>query len=84
MCSTIGYRFGVADKDRRLLQKSFGLYLAPDVINRMLSSNKLPELGGETREVTVFFSDIEGFSQDRRADVARRPDGADERISVRR
>lgn len=60
---TIGYRFAVADKDRRLLQRSFGLYLAPDVINRMLSSNKLPELGGETRNVTVFFSDIEGFSK---------------------
>ena len=29
----------------------------------MLSSNKLPELGGETREVTVFFSDLEGFSK---------------------
>jgi adenylate cyclase/guanylate cyclase len=60
--STIGFRFVVSDKDRRLLQKSFALYLAPHVINRMLSSNKLPELGGETREVTVFFSDIEGFS----------------------
>src|SRR5262245_61734910 len=60
---TVGYRFAVADKDRRLLQKSFGLYLAPDVINRMLSSSKLPELGGETREVTVFFSDLQGFSK---------------------
>jgi len=60
---TISYRFMLADKNRRLLQKSFGLYLAPDVINRMLSSNKLPELGGETREVTVFFSDLEGFSK---------------------
>jgi adenylate cyclase len=28
----------------------------------MLSSQKLPELGGETREVTVFFSDLAGFS----------------------
>ena len=60
---TIGYRFVVADKDRRLLQKSFGLYLAPDVVNRMMNSRKLPQLGGETREVTVFFSDIEGFSK---------------------
>src|SRR5262249_16210067 len=60
---TISYRFMLADKNRRLLQKSFALYLAPDVINRMLSSNKLPELGGETREVTVFFSDLEGFSK---------------------
>ncbi len=62
LASTIGLRFVVADKDRRLLQKSFALYLAPHVINRMLSSNKLPELGGEIRNVTVFFSDIEGFS----------------------
>jgi adenylate cyclase len=60
---TIGYRFVTADKDRKLLQKSFGLYLAPDVVNRMLSSSKLPELGGETREVTVFFSDLQGFSK---------------------
>jgi adenylate cyclase/guanylate cyclase len=62
LASTIGFRFVVADKDRRLLQKSFAFYLAPHVINRMLSSSKLPELGGETRNVTVFFSDIEGFS----------------------
>jgi adenylate cyclase len=62
LAATIGFRFVIADRDRHLLQKSFGLYLAPHVINRMLSSNKLPELGGETRDVTVFFSDIEGFS----------------------
>ena len=58
-----GYRFMVSDKDRRLLQKSFALYLAPHVINRMLTSSKLPELGGETRHVTIFFSDLERFSQ---------------------
>jgi adenylate cyclase/guanylate cyclase len=45
-----------------LLQKSFALYLAPDVIDRMLASNKLPVLGGETRHVTVLFTDLEGFS----------------------
>ena len=62
LAAMVSFRFVVADKDRRLLQKSFALYLAPHVINRMLSSNRLPELGGETRNVTVFFSDIEGFS----------------------
>jgi adenylate cyclase len=45
-----------------LLRRSFALYLAPQVIDRMLASNKLPVLGGETREVTVFFSDLVGFS----------------------
>ena len=83
LASTIGFRFVVADKDRRLLQKSFALYLAPHVINRMLSSNKLPELGGEIRNVTVFFSDIEGFSLIAEKMSPDRPDGADERISFR-
>jgi adenylate cyclase/guanylate cyclase len=63
LAATVGYRFMVSDKDRRLLQKSFAYYLAPREIERMLASSKLPQLGGETREVTVFFSDIEGFSR---------------------
>ncbi len=62
MISTVGYRFIVADREERFLRESFGLYLAPQVIERMLASNKLPELGGEMRNVTVFFSDIAGFS----------------------
>lgn len=63
LAAMVGYRFIGADKDRRLLQKSFALYLAPHVIDKMLASNKLPVLGGETRNVTVLFSDLEGFSQ---------------------
>lgn len=63
LAAMVGYRFRIADKDRRLLQKSFALYLAPDVIDRMLASNKLPVLGGETRHVTVLFTDLEGFSR---------------------
>jgi adenylate cyclase len=63
LAAMVAFRFAVTDRDRRLLEKSFALYLAPDVINRMLSSKKLPELGGETRDVTVFFSDIAGFSE---------------------
>jgi len=58
----ITYRLVVADKGQRLLRRSFALYLAPEVIDRMLTSNKLPMLGGETRHVTVFFSDLAGFS----------------------
>jgi adenylate cyclase len=52
----------VADKDRRFLRRSFGLYLSPRVIEQMLQAERLPALGGEERQVTVFFSDIAGFS----------------------
>jgi class 3 adenylate cyclase/CHASE2 domain-containing sensor protein len=58
----LGYRFTVADKDKRVLRKSFQLYLAPALIDRMLASERPPELGGEDREVTIFFSDVAGFS----------------------
>jgi adenylate cyclase len=62
MAAIVAYRLVVTDKGERLLRKSFALYLAPQVIDKMLASNKLPVLGGETRDVTVVFSDLEGFS----------------------
>ncbi|WP_409190112.1 CHASE2 domain-containing protein [Bradyrhizobium sp. RDM4] len=58
----IGYRFVVADREERFLRKSFALYLAPEVINGMVSSGKMPVLGGEMRNITMFFSDLSGFS----------------------
>ncbi|MBV9459631.1 MAG: adenylate/guanylate cyclase domain-containing protein, partial [Bradyrhizobium sp.] len=58
----IAWRLVVTDRGQRLLRNSFALYLAPQVIDEMLASNKLPALGGETRNVTIFFSDLAGFS----------------------
>ena len=58
----IGYRFVLADRDERFLRKSFALYLAPEVIETMVASGKMPALGGEMRNVTMFFTDLSGFS----------------------
>src|SRR5262249_16959978 len=60
--ATIAYRFIVSDRHRRLLRQSFGFYLAPQLIDRLIASNRPPALGGELRQITGFFSDIEGFS----------------------
>ncbi len=62
LVAIIAYRLVVSDRGQRLLRKSFALYLAPQVIDKMLASDKLPELGGETRNVTIFFSDLADFS----------------------
>jgi adenylate cyclase len=62
LVATTGFRLVVTDKDKRFLRKSFALYLAPAVIEKMLSASKLPQLGGETRIITVFFSDVADFS----------------------
>ena len=60
--ATIGYRFVVADRNKRLLRQSFAYYLAPAVIEKMVASNKPPALVGEMRNVTLYFSDIANFS----------------------
>ena len=60
--AAVALRLGVVDREKRFLRRAFSLYLSPNVIARMTSSGALPTLGGETREVTMFFSDVVGFS----------------------
>src|SRR5262249_14981091 len=55
-----GYRFGIADRDKRMMRRNFSYYLAPAVIDRM--EERPPELGGEQRIVTIFFSDLANFT----------------------
>jgi class 3 adenylate cyclase len=56
----IAYRFLVSDRDQRLLRRSFALYLAPALVDRVL--DRPPQLGGEERQATFFFSDLAGFT----------------------
>ena len=62
LTATTSFRLFAADSDQRFLRRAFELYLAPKLIDRMLASHRPPALGGETREVTIFFSDVVGFS----------------------
>ena len=58
----LGYRFTVADKDKRYIRQAFSLYLPPAVIDRMVAKGRAPSLGGETRELTVWFADMANFT----------------------
>ncbi|MGE0734845.1 MAG: CHASE2 domain-containing protein [Alphaproteobacteria bacterium] len=62
LAAAIGFRLVIADKDKRFLRRSFTLYLAPAVVEKLVASNAPPALGGETRHVTAYFSDVAGFS----------------------
>jgi class 3 adenylate cyclase len=59
----LGYRFSIADRDKHRLRRAVSLYLPASEVNRMIARGETPALGGETREVTVWFSDIAGFTQ---------------------
>lgn len=43
-------------------RKLFALYLDKAVIDKMLKSDEAPELGGEKREVSIWFSDVADFT----------------------
>lgn len=49
-------------RERDLLRDTFGRYVSPDIARRLLADRSAGALGGEDREVTVVFSDIEGYS----------------------
>lgn len=59
----IAYRIAVTDKSKRQLRHAFGFYLHGTVIDRLLETDTLPVLGGEEREITIWFSDLAGFTR---------------------
>jgi adenylate cyclase len=54
------YRVMTEEKDKRRIRDMFGRYVSPQVVEEILENP--PELGGVDKELTVFFSDIRGFT----------------------
>ncbi len=44
------------------IKNLFGTYVSPEVVDQMVSSGEDPKLGGQTAEITAFFSDVQSFS----------------------
>lgn len=49
-------------RNKARIKNMFGTYVSPDVVDQMVDSGEEPRLGGETAEITAFFSDVESFS----------------------
>jgi class 3 adenylate cyclase len=58
----LGLRTFVIDRERRRMALALSRYLDVHLAQQLIASDNPPELGGETREVTIWFSDIAGFS----------------------
>lgn len=54
------YRTTTEEREKRKIRAMFGKYVSPEVVSQMMDHP--PELGGVDRELTVFFSDIRGFT----------------------
>ena len=54
-------RFWLSEHKKRLIQRAFGRYVAPEIVSRIIS-HEGNILAGEKREVTILFTDIRGFT----------------------
>ncbi|MGB2580309.1 MAG: adenylate/guanylate cyclase domain-containing protein [Minisyncoccia bacterium] len=56
------YRYLSTDREKKEMRAVFSKYVSKDVLNEILSDTSKVKLGGEEKEVTIFFSDIRSFT----------------------
>lgn len=49
-------------KQKKYLKTAFKQYLSPAVIEKLVADPSQLKLGGERKEITIFFSDVQGFT----------------------
>ena len=59
---TFIYRFFIVDRERRMIIGAFSHYLDPELVKEIADNTDSIKLGGESRELSVLFSDIAGFT----------------------
>lgn len=56
------YRYLNTDKEKKEIRAVFSKYVSKDILNEILKDVSMVKLGGEEKEVTIFFSDIRSFT----------------------
>lgn len=57
-----GLRLTREERERARVTQIFGRYVSGDIVEMLLKSKQLPNLGGESIEVSILFSDIRNFT----------------------
>lgn len=58
----LALNYATEGRQRRYLRRAFSQYVSPAVVDRITRDPAQLQLGGELRTLTIFFSDLEGFS----------------------
>ena len=58
----LGLRLTGEERERARIRNIFGRYVADEVVEKLLATGMLPDLGGDSLQVTVLFSDIRNFT----------------------
>lgn len=62
MLLTLLANYVTEGRQKRFIKGAFQQYLSPTVIEQLLRQPERLRLGGERRELSIFFSDLEGFT----------------------
>ena len=62
LAGAIVLNYATEGRKKAFIKKAFRHYLSPAVIERILEDPSQLKLGGERKELSILFSDIEGFS----------------------
>ncbi len=60
--ATLLVHYGTEGKEKRYLKTAFRQYLSPVVIDELVAHPERLKLGGERKEISIFFSDLQGFT----------------------
>lgn len=60
--SIVAVYYRTEEKSRKWITSVFGKYVSPIVIDNLIKNPDSLNLGGEKRNITIFFSDIRGFT----------------------
>ncbi|HDQ39538.1 MAG TPA: adenylate/guanylate cyclase domain-containing protein [Desulfonatronum sp.] len=56
------YNYSTEGRQRRFIKGAFQQYLSPQVIEQLIAHPEKLKLGGERKVLTIFFSDLQGFT----------------------
>jgi adenylate cyclase len=57
-----GYKVLTEEENVKYIRNTFSKFVSKDIVNEMLNNPEAIKLGGDKKEITVFFSDIRGFT----------------------
>jgi len=60
--ASTAYHFVVERKQRMMIKMMFSTYVSPSVVDELIMHPEKLKLGGERKELSVLFSDLEGFT----------------------
>jgi class 3 adenylate cyclase len=59
---SILYQYFTESRQKKMIKGFFNTYVPPVLVDQMIQNPDMFKLGGERRELTMFFSDVKGFT----------------------